>query len=97
MYMYFMYTVFIGERMQQDQCIPLLLTYFDELLVGHCCKSFPFFFSVDTSIIRKNIRIISYHLIFISISNKEIDHSNSYKHRIISNFDTYDVTKQFFG
>ena len=32
--------------------------------VAHCCNSFPFFFSVDTSINRTNIRFISYHLIF---------------------------------
>ena len=35
-------------------------------------------FLVDTSIDRKNIRFISYHLIF--------DHSNSYKRWIISSF-----------
>ena len=77
--------------------------------VAHCCKCFPFFFSIDTSINFKNIRFISYHLIFSSNFrgffsvhfNKEIDHSNSYERRIISNFwrrrDTYmyNVTIQF--
>ena len=43
--------------------------------VAHCCRSFPFFFSVDTSINRKNIRFISYHLIFIASQ----DSKHSYK------------------
>ena len=32
--------------------------------VAHCCRRFPFFFSVDNSINRKINRFISYHLIF---------------------------------
>ena len=59
-------------------------------------QKFSVLFSVDTSINRKNIKFISYHLIFNSFQQR-----NSYKHRIISNFwrrgDTYDVTIQFFG
>ena len=71
------------------------------LRVAHCCKSCPFFFSVDTSIKRKNIRFFSYRLIFIVFQQRKNDHSNSFKRRIISILwrcrDTYDVTIMFFG
>ena len=63
-------------------------------------QKFSILFSVDTSINLKNIKFISYHLISFHF-NKEIDHSNSYKRRIISDFwrhrDTYEVTIQFFN
>ena len=42
---------------------------------GALLQKFSVFFSVDTSIIRKNIRFISYHLIFIASQ----DSKHSYK------------------
>ena len=68
--------------------------------VAHFCKIFLFFFRL---IPRSTEKILDLFLI-ISFSfhfSKEINHSNSYKRRIISNFwrrrDTYGVTIQFFG
>ena len=40
--------------------------------VAHCCRCFQFFFSVDTSINQKNIRFISYHLIFTSFRDSKL-------------------------
>ena len=83
-----------------DQCINQKKMENCINVVAHCCKNFPFCFRL---IPRSTEKILDLFLI-ISFSfhfNKEIGHSNSYKHRIISNFwcrrDTYDVTIQFFG
>ena len=40
--------------------------------VAHCYKGFSFFFSVDTSINRKNITILPFHLIFISFQPRKL-------------------------
>ena len=62
-------------------------------------QKFSILFSVETSIIRKNIKFISYHLIFISF--QQWNQSTFFKRRIISNFwrcrDTFDVKIQYFG
>ena len=43
--------------------------------VEHCCRSFPFFFRLIPWSTEKNIRFISYHLIFIASQ----DSKHSYK------------------
>ena len=48
-------------------------------------------FPVDRGINRKNIRFISYNLIFSFHFKKEIGHSNSYKCKIMSAFDVVEI------